>query len=113
MANINNYYGLEATYEGFSDSLYDNANAVMNSYSSPTESPLEESLYINVTQICNTTLNLSLISYENSLCNKTISDNYSRADFQDIALMERTLSIVVPILFGIIVIVGLFGNALV
>jgi hypothetical protein len=107
MANIN-YYDLEATNKGVSDSPYDNTNAIINSFSSSTEN-----LYINVSQICNTTLSLSLTSYETLLCNKTPFDYNPKSDFQDIAIMERTLSIVVPILFGIIVIVGLFGNALV
>ncbi len=113
MANINSYYDFEATNGGISDSLFDNTNAIMNSFSSSTENEVEENLYINVSQICNTTLNLSLIGYETLLCNKTPLDYYQKPDFQDIAIMERTLSIVVPILFGIIVIVGLFGNALV
>ncbi|GFR22861.1 allatostatin-A receptor [Trichonephila clavata] len=39
--------------------------------------------------------------------------DYGRHDYSDAVAMERILSIVVPILFGIIVVVGLIGNALV
>ncbi|XP_054708576.1 allatostatin-A receptor-like [Uloborus diversus] len=45
--------------------------------------------------------------------NVSESYDYGRHDYSDAFAMEHILSIVVPILFGLIVIIGLFGNALV
>ncbi|KAF8766553.1 allatostatin-A receptor-like [Argiope bruennichi] len=68
--------------------------------------------------------NLSLKSQAGILCNSSLLSNgtdcgnmsdydYGRHDYSDAFAMEHILSIVVPILFGVIVVVGLFGNALV
>lgn len=47
-------------------------------------------------------------------CNDTFVDEiYGRTDYTDAFTLERIVSTVVPVLFGIIVVVGLFGNALV
>ncbi|XP_023234664.1 allatostatin-A receptor-like [Centruroides sculpturatus] len=58
-----------------------------------------------IKRICNFTNN------SRSFCNST--DDYDRHDYSDAEAMEKLLSIIVPILFGIIFIVGLFGNSLV
>ncbi|CAG2171700.1 unnamed protein product, partial [Oppiella nova] len=75
----------------------------MNSQSlGSTESTAMET----ITGICNLTLGLD----SSDLCNKTAE---LAEEINEVEEMYRTLSIVVLILFGIIVIVGLFGNALV
>ena len=64
-------------------------------------SSTESSSLVGLSALCNSSLEMS------ELCaNVTDIDD-------SIASLAKTLSIVVPILFGIIVIVGLFGNALV
>lgn len=77
--------------------------------------PEMESLLIKPTalNVLNDTIrrlcNNSNYSYNN--CNT--SDDVGRHDYSDAEAMENLLSIIVPILFGIIFIVGLFGNSLV
>lgn len=52
-------------------------------------------------------------SYLSECVNLSESFDYGRHDYSDAVAMENILSVVVPILFGVIVVVGLFGNALV
>lgn len=47
------------------------------------------------------------------LCSKSLGIGNITADYSHLYAMQRFLSIVVPIIFGIIVFVGLIGNALV
>ena len=77
-----------------------------------------EGLFDGFNNSCNsemsryTLCNLSQYA-ELPLCNKSSGMGNITADYSHLYAMQRFLSIVVPIIFGIIVFVGLIGNALV
>ncbi|KAG8192264.1 hypothetical protein JTE90_014120 [Oedothorax gibbosus] len=86
------------------------------------ESEIETSPPLSVYEGLGTLLKTTNVSLQ-TICNSTDfgnettcgnhSDDSGREDYSEAMAMERLLSILVPTLFGVIIIVGLIGNALV
>ncbi|XP_022239718.1 allatostatin-A receptor-like [Limulus polyphemus] len=78
-------------------------------------SSLKNTQYKRATSSILNVLNSTLLEM-NIISNFSVSENVSRQedlDYDQAEEMERILSILVPVLFGIIVVVGLIGNSLV
>ncbi|KAG8171752.1 hypothetical protein JTE90_024124, partial [Oedothorax gibbosus] len=86
------------------------------------ESEIETSPPLSVYEGLGTLLKTTNVSLQ-TICNSTDfgnettcgnhSDDSGREDYSEAMAMERLPSILVPTLFGVIIIVGLIGNALV
>lgn len=96
MYNLENFDVLDVDANSFTQSDSDSL-----AYGDAVELPQVFSTFSP--QLCNMT-------NATDMCNVTSSDYY---DYEDSLILEKVISIIVPILFGIIVVVGLFGNALV
>lgn len=82
-----------------------------NSFTRPAMGSLTSNDAVKLPQVFSTfSPQLCNMTNATDMCNGTSSDYY---EYEDSMILERVISLIVPILFGIIVVVGLFGNALV